>query len=290
MNPAELLELISRRADHITSAVAATGNKLDFRDKEFCPRMDIIEDCGGAFLDLAADRATIWHATGQPLHHIFHVLLHLHRYWVEGVPQLWHKKHGCTGMLFDFESTYEHLVIIPAEIAHFREAYSYWVGFAEEKLYQCQEQALSPAHFKTQLFQLFLLTQTAFARSQVSDSISEEAEKHGLKDEFSELASVIFKNYQHKAFVLESLCQYRTGCVPEYLGLRWIEQKKGGDGKQFFWASLRDYQRLGKQSGEPVSNDAERGGGNYRKNQMKPRQPTKLADVSTPRTRSERVF
>jgi len=260
MNRPNLLDLIAARAGHITRALAATGKTIEFRDKEFRPTTGAIEDRSDAFLDLAANKATIWSAHGLALHHIFHILLHLHRYWVEGLPQLWDKDTGCDGMVHDIESAYEHLVIIPVEIAHFPDAYSYWVNYAEEGLYQCCELASAtkgPSNdvskeIKSKLFQLYLLAQAAFPRAQVATSIAEEAGKQGLLDEFSALAKIVFKNFENKAFVAETLCLYRADTLPARLGLRWVEAARKGEGQQFHWTLLKDYQSVRAQPCTPV--------------------------------------
>ena len=242
MDREELLELIANRADHITSALAATGKTIDFRDAELRPTTVGLEDCGGAFLDFAADKATVWSENGQALHQIFHVLLHLHRYWIEGIPQLWHKQNGCSGAVSSVEVAYEHLVVVPVEMAHYPEAFSYWVNYAEEKLYQCQEREALPASLKSQMFRLYLLAQTAFPRSQVADSISVEVWKQGLMDEFEQVADIVFKNYEHKAFVQESLCRYLGIVATTDLGLRRLENVPSADGNRFSWSSLADDQ------------------------------------------------
>ena len=250
MNRSDLLELIAKRADHITSALAATGKTIDFRDAELRPHVGGVEDCGGAFLDIDSDRATIWLVNGQPLHQVFHVLLHLHRYWVEGVPQLWHQQNGCSGALSSVEAAYEHLVVVPVEIAHYPEAFSYWANYAEEKLFQCQEEGLLPAAVKSHLFQLYLFAQTAFPRSQVADSISVEVWKQGLMDEFEELADIIFKNFEHKPFVMENLCLYLGIENSAGLGLRRLVSD-GSDSKAIFkWSSLSELLSQPQNSGD----------------------------------------
>lgn len=242
MNREELLELITSRADHITSALAATGKTIDFRDTDLRPDIGSQGDRGGAFLDFAAEKATIWSANGQALHQVFHVLLHLHRYWVEDVAQLWHQQNGCTGALSSIEAAYEHLVVVPVEIAHYPEAFSYWVNYAEEKLFQCQEKGVSPASLKSQLFRLYLLAQTAFPRSQIADSISVEVWKQALMDEFEEMADIVFRNFEHKAFVLENMCLYLGIVDFADIGLRWIETTPARGNSDFQWRSLSELQ------------------------------------------------
>jgi len=242
MNRDKLLELIANRADHITSALAATGKTINFRDADLRPLSGGGEENGGAFLDFGKNQATVWSANGQPLHNVFHVLLHLHRYWVEGIPQLWHETNGCAGALLNIENAYENLVIIPVEIAHYPEAFSYWVNYAEEKLYQCQEKRLAPATLKSQLFRLYLLAQTAFPKSQVADSVSVEVWKKGLMDEYEAVADIVFKNYEHKAFSLETLCLFVGVEDLTPLGLRHLERLADDSGDVFRWLSLKDVQ------------------------------------------------
>jgi len=252
MNREELLQLITSRADHITSALAATGKIIDFRDMELRPDGGSQGDRGGAFLDFAADKATIWSANGQALHQVFHVLLHLHRYWVENVAQLWHQKNGCTGALSGIEAAYEHLVVVPVEIAHYPEAFSYWVNYAEEKLFQCQEKGVLSASVKSRLFRLYLLAQTAFPRSQIADSISVEVWKQGLMDEFEEMADIVFRNFEHKAFVLENMCLYLDIANSADLGLRWIESTSSESDNGFKWRSLSELQVQPQSAGDAV--------------------------------------
>jgi len=244
MYGADFFELIAKRANHISSAVIETGKPVIFQNKSHHPNTGDNHRRDAASLDWDANGAIVWFSPGQALHHIFHALLHLHRYWVQGVPQFWDQKNGCSGMLYEIESCYEHLVIVPVEIAHFPEAYSYWVNHAEEQLYRYQDEGRSRGNIKAKLFQLFLLAQTAFPRSQVAQSIADVAKERGLVSEFAELAAIIFKNFDHKAFVLESLCLYRSGSVPSSLGMNWAEKTNESEALQTYWASLKDYQTL----------------------------------------------
>lgn len=252
MYRADLLEMIASRASHIVEPLINKGKSIDFLDRETLPERKEGTERGGALLDWDENKATIWSSQGGALHHVFHVLLHLNRYWIHGSPQFWDQKRGCRGLLYEIESAYEHLVVIPVEIAHYPEAFSYWVNLAEEQLYSFKAADVSRGNAKARLFQLYLLSLTAFPRSQVADSIEKTAHERGLMDEFSELSDIVFKNFQQKAFVLESLCLYRLGSVPDSLGLRWLENDDA-DQHQFFWASLKDYQTLRELPSMPTS-------------------------------------
>jgi len=253
MHSASFLDRIAARASHITTAIEATGKSLTILDKASAPQRFQFNDRGGAFLEWGARQATIWADLDQPLHHIFHALLHLHRYWVAGVPQFWDQKRGCEGMLYEAERNFEHLVVIPVEITYFPEAFGYWVFYAEKKLFEFERDKRSRGNLRTKLFQLYLLAQAAFPCSQVADSITAAVRGRGLMDEFTELAGIIFKNYHYKAFVLESLCLYGFGDVPTSVGVRWMERQPDEEGEQVYWASLKDYQTLRELPSLPLS-------------------------------------
>ncbi|MBL4790755.1 MAG: hypothetical protein JKY60_17470 [Kordiimonadaceae bacterium] len=230
-----------KRADHIIDSLQATGRPLMFRDIAECETKSMRPGRDTVFLEWNTSGAVIWTAPNQSLHHVFHACLHLYRYWVEGVPQYWEQNKGCIGTVRALEACYEHMAVLPAEIAHFPEAYSYWVNYIEDGLFRCKDRP--PSKAKSDMFQLYALAQTAFPRSQIAESIRDEAARHGWSDEFYELLQVIFKNYSDKAFVLENLTLYRLGKVPPTLGLRKIETVVGPDGvsiDQFVWTSLKD--------------------------------------------------
>jgi|GEM_PF-6861094 len=236
----DYLSDLGKRADHIVNGLQATGRLLMFRDIAECQTKSMRPGRDAVYLEWTASSAIIWAAPHQSLHHIFHACLHLYRYWVEGVPQFWEKDKGCVGTVRALEACYEHMAVLPAEIAHFPEAYSYWVNYIEDGLYSCKNQ--TPSNAKGEMFQLYALAQTAFPRAQIAESIRDEAARNGWSDEFYELLQIIFKNYNDKAFVLESLTLYLSGEIAPALGMRTIETVMGPDGlgvDQFVWASLK---------------------------------------------------
>lgn len=243
MYRADPLELIAPHAGHITAALAATGKHIELRDIRDRAGIKRASEDREVSLEFTAERATIWAAQGTALHHIFHALLHLHRYWVQGVPQFWDSKLGCVGVLAEMENSFEHLVIIPVEIAHFPDAFSYWINFTEESLYRYRQGGRSKSSIRTNLLQLYLLAQTAFPRAQVARSIANAAAERGLLDEFVELSSILFRNFTDKAFVLENLCLYRLGEAPKTLGLRWLDPVVPDRANKFQWQSLEESTR-----------------------------------------------
>jgi len=239
MYKSEIIAALARKAGHITDAVFGPERQVLIRDKSQRPIRKGKDDKGEVGLDWTPDEATIWVTPGQPLHHIFHACLHLYRYWIEGAPQYWDLKRGCQGNLLEIENCFEHLVIIPVEIAYFPEAYSYWINSVEEGLRAVRRGG--SGENLPRLFWLYALTRAAFPRSQVAEEVRLAAEEFQVLRECENLTDSLLENYDHKAFVLENFCLHQLKHVPSTLGVRSIGSPAAHGGRSTVWTSLKDY-------------------------------------------------
>jgi len=240
----DIIKALEAKASHITHAIFGSEREVFFRDKSERPPDKDTNGQEQAILDWGPEWATIWMSPRQPLHHVFHACLHLYRYWIEAVPQYWDLKQGCHDSLHKIETYFEHLVIVPVEIAYFPEAYSFWINHIEEGLSAfCQEYEPGGLrgelpHDPLRLFWLYALSQSTFPRSQVAEEVRQTVAQLQVLDQFTNLKDRLLDNYEDKAAALIELYRFQRKPVPVTLGIRTIEPRVNGGPQNTTWTAL----------------------------------------------------
>ena len=148
----------------------------------------------------------------MPAHGILHELLHVQRYWVEGVPQVMPIKDAPDnnwGVTSEIENCLEHQIIVPREADYGIEPYSYW-NRTEEILWERYPWPDISEPFARR--KVCLLGWLSVCRLVTDERVRSHAEfclhEEGMLAEAERFRKKIFKTIHHKPSALSAAVRF----------------------------------------------------------------------------------